>query len=151
MSQCSVQYVNIPASIADPDGSKTFGRIRIRSGTEINVSDPDFNRNPKLDPKKICKKKPYFQAVLASFILFTYFTFTSSCTQCCGSVTFWYGSRSADPCLSRNWGKTVFLCLKMKLGKNVSKKNMFWPVSDLDPNPGFGSRFESGIRIRIRN
>jgi hypothetical protein len=30
----------------DPEGSETFGRIRIRSGTEINildpVSDPDF-------------------------------------------------------------------------------------------------------------
>jgi hypothetical protein len=70
MSQFTVQYVNIPASIANPDGSKTFGRIRIRSGTEKNVSDPDSNRNPKLDPKKICKKKPYFQAVLGSFILF---------------------------------------------------------------------------------
>jgi hypothetical protein len=42
-------------------GSETFGRIRIRSGTEINVSDPDLNPDtnqdlnpkPKLDPKKI--------------------------------------------------------------------------------------------------
>jgi hypothetical protein len=24
---------------------------------------------------------------------------TACCTQCCGSMTFWYGSRSADPCL----------------------------------------------------
>jgi hypothetical protein len=24
----------------DPEGSETFGRIRIRSGTEINISDP---------------------------------------------------------------------------------------------------------------
>ncbi len=31
-------------SVADPDaeGSETFSGIRIRSGTEINVSDPDF-------------------------------------------------------------------------------------------------------------
>jgi hypothetical protein len=45
-------------SVADPDpeGSETFGRIRIRSGTEINVSDPDSNPVPKLHPKKICKK-----------------------------------------------------------------------------------------------
>jgi hypothetical protein len=43
-------------SVADPDpeGSETFGRIRIRSGTEINVSDPDsnpdWNPDSKLDP-----------------------------------------------------------------------------------------------------
>jgi hypothetical protein len=29
-------------------GSETFGRIRIRSGTEINVLDPDSNPDPKL-------------------------------------------------------------------------------------------------------
>jgi hypothetical protein len=29
------------SSVADPEGSETFGRIR--SGTEINVSDPDSN------------------------------------------------------------------------------------------------------------
>jgi hypothetical protein len=51
----------------DPEGSETFGRIRIRSGTEINVSDPDSDSNPdsnpepKLDPKK-SEKEPYFQA-----------------------------------------------------------------------------------------
>jgi hypothetical protein len=49
-------------SVADPEGSEIFGRIRIRSGTEINVSDADSNPDPKLDPKKICKKEPYFQA-----------------------------------------------------------------------------------------
>ncbi len=43
----------------DPEGSETFGRIR--SGTEINVSDPDSNPDPKLDPKNL-KKAPYFQA-----------------------------------------------------------------------------------------
>ncbi len=36
-----------PGSVADsdpePEGSETFGRIRIRSGTEINVLDPDSN------------------------------------------------------------------------------------------------------------
>jgi hypothetical protein len=47
----------------DPEGSETFGRIRIRSGTEINVSDPDS----KLDPKKICKKEPYFQSEIRWF------------------------------------------------------------------------------------
>jgi hypothetical protein len=42
-------------------------RIRInpkllaRSGTEITVSDPE------LDPKKICKKEPYFQAEIRWF------------------------------------------------------------------------------------
>ncbi len=58
-------------SVADPEGSKTFGRIR--SGTEINVSDPDLdpdsnpdldpdsNPEPKLDPKKY-EKEHYFQA-----------------------------------------------------------------------------------------
>ncbi len=47
-------------SVADPDpepeGSETFGRIWIRFGTEINVSDPDLdpdsNPDPKLDPTK---------------------------------------------------------------------------------------------------
>jgi hypothetical protein len=29
----------------DPEGSETFGRIR--SGTDINVSDPDSNPDPK--------------------------------------------------------------------------------------------------------
>jgi hypothetical protein len=43
-------------SVADPDpeGSETFGRIRIRFGTERNVSYPD----PTLDPKVFCKKEP---------------------------------------------------------------------------------------------
>jgi hypothetical protein len=56
-------------SVADPDpeGSETFGRIQIRSGTEINVSDPDSNPDPKLDPKKICKKEHYFQAEIRLF------------------------------------------------------------------------------------
>ncbi len=62
-------------SAADPDPwrSETFGRIRIRSGTEINVSDPDSDSNPdsnpdpKLDPKKICKKKPYFKTEIRWF------------------------------------------------------------------------------------
>jgi hypothetical protein len=31
----------------DPEGPETFGRIRIRSGTEINVLDPDSNPDPK--------------------------------------------------------------------------------------------------------
>ncbi len=37
--------------------------------------------------------------------------------------------------------------MKMRPLKNFSIKKI-WPVSDLDPNPGFGSGFESGIRIR---
>jgi hypothetical protein len=44
----------ISVADTDPEGSKTFGRIR--SGPEINVSDPDSNPDsnpePKLDPKK---------------------------------------------------------------------------------------------------
>jgi hypothetical protein len=46
-------------SVADPDpsGSETFGRIRIRSGTEINISDP----------KQIRKKEPYIQAKIRWF------------------------------------------------------------------------------------
>jgi hypothetical protein len=33
----------------------------------------------------------------------------------------------------------------MRLGKNFkTKKNKFWPISGLHPNPGFGSGFESG-------
>ena len=53
-----------PKPDPEPDGTETFGRIRIRSGTEINVSDqdsdPDSNPDPKLDPKKICKKGALF-------------------------------------------------------------------------------------------
>jgi hypothetical protein len=37
----------------------------------------------------------------------------------------------------------------MRLRKNFRTKKI-WPVSDLDPDPGFGPGFESGIRIRIR-
>jgi hypothetical protein len=88
------------------------------SGTEINVSvpdsDSDSNPDPKLDPKKICKKEHYFQAEIRWFHMIIHIshlqvvatiavqlkTFTGSCTQCCGSVTFWYRSGSADPCLS---------------------------------------------------
>ncbi len=46
-------------SVADPIRNRNrilpFGRMQIRSGTEINVSDPDLDpdSNPKLDPKKI--------------------------------------------------------------------------------------------------
>ncbi len=49
---------------------------RIRSGTEINISDPDPdlnpNSDPKLDPKKICKKNPYFQAEIRWFHMIIY-------------------------------------------------------------------------------
>jgi hypothetical protein len=71
-------------SVADPDpeGSETFGRIRIRFGTEINVSDP------KLDPKKICKNEHYFLAEISWFHMIIHI-----------SVTVWYGSESGDPCL----------------------------------------------------
>ena len=65
----------------DPEGSETFGRIR--SGTEINVSNPDSDPDPKLDPKKICKKEPYFLAEIRWFHDYTYFTFTSSCNNRC--------------------------------------------------------------------
>ncbi len=37
----------------DPDGSETFGLIRIRSGTEINVSDPDSDPDSNPDPNGI--------------------------------------------------------------------------------------------------
>jgi hypothetical protein len=56
---------SIKISVADPEGSETFGRIR--SGTEINVSNPDSDPDPKLDPKKICKKEQYFQAEMRWF------------------------------------------------------------------------------------
>jgi hypothetical protein len=36
-----------PEPEPDPEGSETFGRIRIRSGTEINVLEPDSNPDPK--------------------------------------------------------------------------------------------------------
>jgi hypothetical protein len=32
-----------PDTEPDPEGSETFDRIQIRSGTEINVTDPDSN------------------------------------------------------------------------------------------------------------
>jgi hypothetical protein len=39
----------------------------------------------------------------------------------------------------------------MRLGKNFrTKKKKFWPVSDLAPNPGFGSGFESGSETNFR-
>jgi hypothetical protein len=77
----------------DPEGSETFGRIR--SGTEINVSDPDsdpdsnsgfesrFESRSKTGYKKICKKEPYFLAEIRWFHDYTYFTFTSSCNNRC--------------------------------------------------------------------
>jgi hypothetical protein len=45
-------------SVADPDpeGSETFGRIR--SGTEINVLDPDSNPDSKPDPKPDSNPEP---------------------------------------------------------------------------------------------
>ncbi len=48
----------------------------------------------------------------------------------------------------------------MRLGKNFrTKKKKFWPVSDLNPNPGFGFESETNFRpdtdpkllFRIRN
>ncbi len=93
------EHSRVPASSVadpdlepDPDGSETFGLIWIRSGTEINVSDPDSdpysnpesNPDPELDPKKICKKEHYFQVEnkLVSHD-YTYFTFTSSSNNRC--------------------------------------------------------------------
>jgi hypothetical protein len=49
LKHTQIRSVSDPKPEPDPEGSETFGRIR--SGTELNVSDPD----PKLDPKKICK------------------------------------------------------------------------------------------------
>jgi hypothetical protein len=49
-------FPNVADPEQDPERPETFGRIRIRFGTEINVSDkdsnPDSNLDPKLDPKK---------------------------------------------------------------------------------------------------
>ncbi len=64
------------SGVADPEGSETFGRIRIRSETEINVLDPDSNP----DPKKICKKEHYFQAEIRWFHMII---FTSSNNNLC--------------------------------------------------------------------
>ncbi len=107
-------------------------------------------------------------------------TFTSSCTQCCGSVTFWYGSGSANPCLFLIYPslsckfiahlarsqvtelrKGSLLCLKMRLGKNFRTKKrclgqfLIWiriQDSDTDSNPDSNPnpKLTSG-RIRIRN
>ncbi len=53
------------SSVADPDpepepdpGSETFDRIRIRSGTEINVLDPDSNPDSNPDPKPDSNPEP---------------------------------------------------------------------------------------------
>jgi hypothetical protein len=35
----------VTVSVADPEGSETFGRIWIRSGTEINVPKKSVNRS----------------------------------------------------------------------------------------------------------
>jgi threonine dehydrogenase-like Zn-dependent dehydrogenase len=45
---CTYKSLVVCIGVADPEpeGSDAFGRIQIRSGTEINVSDP------KLDPKQ---------------------------------------------------------------------------------------------------
>jgi hypothetical protein len=150
MSQCTVQYVNIPASIADLDGSKTFGRIRIRSGTEINVSDPDSNRNPKLDPKKICKKKPCFQAVLGIFILFTYLHLQAVVRSL---VDLWHFGTDPDPRIRASHGaewRQSFYVWRWGWVKMLVKKYKFWPVSDQDPNPGFGSGFVSRSETNFR-
>jgi hypothetical protein len=41
--------------------------------------------------------------------------------------------------------------MKMRLGKNFrTKKKKFWPVSDLDPKPGFESGFESESETNFR-
>ncbi len=57
-------------------GSETFSRIR--SGTEIKVSDPDSNPvsnpDPKLDPKKFFKKEPYFKAEIRKFRTIIFFS-----------------------------------------------------------------------------
>jgi hypothetical protein len=60
------RYDRISSSVADPEpdpgpeGSEAFGQIRIRSGTEINVSDLDSKpgpetliSNPVSDPKRL--------------------------------------------------------------------------------------------------
>jgi len=49
-----------PEPDPDPEGSETFGRIR--SGSEIIISNPDSNPDPKPDPKQISKKEIYIQA-----------------------------------------------------------------------------------------
>ena len=65
------------------------GRIRIRSGTEIYVLDPDLDPdsnadpNPKLYQKKICKKEPYFLAEIRWLHDYTYLTFTSNGNNRC--------------------------------------------------------------------
>ncbi len=47
-------------------------------------------------------------------------------------------------------GGSLFM-FEDEAGQNFrTKKKKFWPVFDLDPNPGFWSGFETGIRIRIR-
>jgi len=50
---------------SDPEGSKTFDQIQIRSISEINISDLDSNLDPKPDLKYICKKGPYIQAKIS--------------------------------------------------------------------------------------
>ncbi len=61
---CLIFSVADPEPEPDPLESETFGRIRIRSGSEINILDPDSNPDPKpdpkLDPKQICQKDSYF-------------------------------------------------------------------------------------------
>ena len=64
----TVSWIKADGSVADPDpepeGSETFGRIRIRFGSEINISDPDSNPDPKPDPKQIYKKETYIHAIM---------------------------------------------------------------------------------------
>ncbi len=54
--------------------------------------------------------------------------------------------RTLSVAMSRSWGKAAFLCLKMRLGKNLRSKKKFWPVSDLEPNPGFEYESETYFR-----
>ncbi len=71
-------FVNI-TSVADPDPleSETFGRIRIRSGSEINILDPDSNPDPKLDPKQISVKRSLIfrpkKVILDNYGIFQHF------------------------------------------------------------------------------
>jgi hypothetical protein len=48
----NVVFTSVAEPEPDPEGSETFGRIRIRSGTDINVLDPDSNPDPNLDPNQ---------------------------------------------------------------------------------------------------
>ncbi len=89
----------------------------------------------------------HFQSLLQLLLPFMvpYRLFLSACckNQCSGSVTFWYGSGSSDPCLwkkksqnSRNQGFSYYFCLIMGGSGSVPLTKNPYPGGQKTPGSG---------------